>query len=348
MSDRFILYGVEASYFTRKVLALFAYKELPTDFRRKTLMVAPEVEARAGTRLMPVVVTPEGEWLWDSTPIALEMDRRYPVSAVLPETPLLHLTARILEDFLDEWPTRQALHFRWYYPESRAVGGGSIARDLLGLPQDAKLDAESGAVVEKARSNVESWATRTATAIGADAAARDEMVGEFVRLIEILDRHFADNAFLLGPRPSLPDFALEGGLAAHFLYDPDPQRLIEAHGPHVIAYHERIASARSSEAPPWPAADAFAESLAPLLQHVALGFHRFLLANHAALAAGRDHLTLDLGYGERRLRTRRYTEKTRAETAAVLAGLDDAERERIETVLEPLGVLEAYRLPAIL
>ncbi len=348
MSERFILYGVEASYFTRKVLALFAYKELPTDFRRKTLMIAPGIEARAGTRLMPVVVTPRDEWLWDSTPIALEMDRRYPASAVLPETPLLHLTARILEDFFDEWPTRQALHFRWYDPESRAVGGGSIARDLLGLAQDAQLDAEGEAMVEKVRSSVESWATKTAAAVGADRSAQPEMEGEFLRLVEILDRHFAGNAFLLGARPSLPDFALEGGLAAHFLYDPTPRRLIEAQAPHVVTYHERIAAARASQAPPWPDEDGFAESLAPLLQHVALGFHRFLIANHAAIGAGRDHLTLDLGYGARRLRIRRYTEKTRADTAAVLADLGDAERRAVEDALDPLGVLEAYRLPPVL
>ena len=203
-------------------------------------------------------------------------------------------------------------------------------------------------MVEKARATVESWATQTAVAVGADAAARDEMAGEFVRLIEILDRHFADQAFLLGPRPSLPDFALEGGLAAHFLYDPTPRQLIEKYGPHVIAYHERLRAARASQAAPWPEADMFAQSLAPLLQHVALGFHRFLIANHAALAAGRKDLTLDLGYGARQLRTRRYTEKTRAETAAVLAGLGDGERQAVEAALDPLGVLEAYRLPAIL
>ncbi|MFQ5347315.1 MAG: glutathione S-transferase family protein [Rhodothalassiaceae bacterium] len=347
MYDRFTVYGVEASYFTRKVLALLAYKGLPTDFRRKTLMVAPEVEARAGTRLMPVVVTPEGEWLWDSTPIAFAMERRFPESPVLPPTPVLHVTARILEDFFDEWPTRQALHFRWYYAPDREHGGGSVARDILGIAQDAPLDAEGEAMVEKARASVESWATRTAAAVGADAAAREEMTGEFVRLVAILDRHFADVPFLLGDRPTLPDFALAGGLAAHFLYDPTPRGLIERHGPNLIAYHERLQAARADSVPPWSENDGFAETLAPLLQHVALGFHNFLKANHAALSAGHKELTLDLGYGARRLSTRRYTERTRAETAAALAGLDPAARSRAEAALAPLGVLEALRLPAI-
>lgn len=340
MTQPFIVYGMEASWFTRKVLALFAFKEIPHDFRRKSVEVREEVERRSGTRLMPVVVTPEGEWLHDSTPIALALETRFPESPLLPSAPLALAVTRLLEDFFDEWPTRQALFYRWGAPEDRAVGGGSIARDLLGLPQGVELDPGQAEMVERAIAMVEGWMTKTAVRIGADRSAADEMEGEFVRLVGLLDRHLATSPFLLGARPTLADIALQGGLAAHFLHDPTPRRRIAGHGPALIDYAERMAAARASEMPAEAPFEAIPETLAPLLQHVALGFHAFLRANHAALAAGADRVEIDLGYGRRSLAVRRYSETTRAETAAALADLPP----EALAPLEPLGVLDVCRL----
>lgn len=342
MTQPFIIYGMEASWFTRKVLALFDIKEIPCEFRRKSVHVREEVERRSGSRLMPVVVTPEDVWLWDSTPIAFALERRFPRSPLLPAAPLALAVTRLLEDFFDEWPTRQALFYRWSFPEDRAKGGGSIARDLLGLPQDAGLDAEQAAMLERSIAMIEGWMTKTAAKIGADRGAADEMEGEFVRLVTLLDRHLAVSPFLLGGRPCLADIALYGGLAAHFLHDPTPRRRIAEHGPALIGYAERMASARASVLPAEIPFDAIPETLAPLLQHVALGFHDFLRANHAALAAGAESFELDLGYGPRRLAVRSYAEKTRAETARALANLPAGAL----APLEPLGVLDVCRMTA--
>lgn len=343
MSDRYIVFGVDASYFTQKVLGLLAYKEIPVDYRKKTLAVREEVEAKSGTRLMPVVVTPEDEWLWDSTPIAFEMDRRFPESALLPPDPVLAVTARILEDFFDEWPTRHAVHFRWLYEEDIAVSGESIARDLAGIPQNAELDAEGRALVDRAKATVADWGRQTAENVGAGAQARAEIENDWIRLVELLDQHFRRHSFLLGERPSLPDFALFGALDAHFLFDPRPKALTREYGPSLADYRDRVLAARASSAAPWPKTDEPPETLAPLLQHIAMGFHRFLAANRAALVAGESSFELDLGHGPRRMRPRRYSEKTRADTARALAALSGPERARIEAVLGPLGVLDIHR-----
>ena len=342
MSDPYIVYGVDASYFTQKVLGLLAYKEIPVDYRKKTLAVREAVESKSGTRLMPVVVTPEGEWLWDSTPIAFEMDRRFPDSSLLPHSPVLRSAARILEDFFDEWPTRHAVHFRWLYEENIAVSGESIARDLAGIPQGSELDAEGRALVDRAKATVTEWGRRTAMAVGAGPEAQAEIENDWIRLVELLAQHFRHHAFLLGARPSLPDFALFGALHAHFLFDPRPRDLVLEYGPGLRDYRDRLAAATASQAAPWPKADELPESLAPLLQHISIGFHRFLGANRAALAAGEDSFDLDLGYGPRHMRVRRYSEKTRRETAEALAALPEGEREAVVDALGPLGVLDAY------
>jgi len=343
MPEPYIVYGVDASYFTQKVLGLLAYKEIPVDYRKKTLAVREEVEAKSGTRLMPVVVTPEGEWLWDSTPIAFEMDRRFPESALLPPDPVLAVTARILEDFFDEWPTRHAVHFRWLYGEDIAVAGESIARDLAGIPQDAAPDEEGRALVDRAKTTVAEWGRRTAESVGAGAHARGEIENDWIRLVELLEQHVRRHSFLLGDRPSLPDFALFGALHAHFLFDPRPRELTREYGPGLADYRDRVAAARATAAAPWPEVDDPPETLAPLLQHIAMGFHRFLAANRAALKAGEDAFELDLGYGLRHMRARRYPEKTRRDTASALAALSEPEQERVEAALGAFGVLDIYR-----
>ncbi len=343
-----VVYGLDASYFTRKVLSFFRYKGIPHEYRHKTITVRPIVEKKAGTHLIPVVATPEGEWLWDSTPIAFEMDRRFPDSALLPPLdthPVLHLTGRILEDFFDEWPTRQALHFRWMMDSGIHVGGDDLARDSLGVPKGRRLDAEGEQMVLRMREMIRQWGTEACRKVGADRRAAAEMEGEFVRLVQLLAQHFDWTPHLLGERPCLADFALYGGLEAHFLLDPIPAGLIERHAPGLEAWAARLRELRAADGvPDWPAEDRMPETLAPLLQYVGLTFHEFLKANRAALERDEEWLTLDLGYGPTRMHTRKYSEKTRRDTAAVLAGLPADAATAVERELGPLGVLDAYRL----
>lgn len=346
MSAPYIVYGMDASYFTRKLLRLLAYRELPVEYRKKSLMVRAEVEQKAGTHMIPVMVTPEGEWTWDTTPIALMLDRRLPEGSVLPDAPLDRALTRILEDYFDEWTTRLAIFFRWNSEEDIAVSGGSLARDAVGIPQDAPLDADGETLVRNARDMIERWARGAISRLGIPdgTAGEAEMVGEWLRLLTLLDRHFAESAFLIGPRPALCDFALAGALEAHFLNDPTPRRLAEGTAPHLLAYAERMRAARASKEGrlPWPRHAAVPETLAPLIQHVALGFHVFLAANRAALARGEKEVEVNLGHGLRRLATRPYTEKTRAETAADIAAGEAADRERLREALDPLGAYEVY------
>ena len=62
----YIIYGADASYFTQKALSYFAYKGIPFEYRKKTLLVQGEVEEKSGTHMIPVVVTPGGDYIWDT------------------------------------------------------------------------------------------------------------------------------------------------------------------------------------------------------------------------------------------------------------------------------------------
>ena len=345
MTDAYIVYGVGASYFTQKLLTLMAYKELSVDFRKKTLTNRDDIEATAGTHLMPVLVTPSGDWLYDSTPLAMMLDDEHPATAVMPpaepDTALDRTLCRLLEDYFDEWLTRPAMHFRWFHEADRQNTGMGLAMDMAGLAPDTAVDETNRALVDNVLDFLTRWGRSKAPKIGAGEDQAEWVAGDFTRTVSLLSQHLQAHRFLLGDRPCLADFALYGPLKAHFLADPTPHALIDNHGPALLDFAGRMAAVRAAAAPEWPRLNAVPETLAPVMQHIGGDFHAFLRANRQALRDGRKDVTIDTGYGPKTLAARSYTERTRAETAAGLALYDDATRTRLAQALEPLGVWTA-------
>jgi glutathione S-transferase len=344
----YIIYGVDASYFTQKALAYFAYKGIPFEYRKKTLMVKDEVEEKSGSHMIPVVVTPAGEYIWDTTPIMLGLEEKFTAGGILPATPRQRIVARLLEDYLDEWIPRIVIHLRWFNDADAETSGGAIVRDLLGVTAEAELDAQQQAVFDQAFTQLRNWGLATCEKVGSgkdDAAQVEEELGRF---FVCLEAHLRDSKFLLGDKPSLPDFTLMGALQAHFLFDPTPRALVGQIAPSLVRYHGDMAAARAKDvesdgAGEWPSGDEIPVSLTPLLQQIGNSFMRFLPLNTAALAAGEKELSIDLGGGERIISTRRYTEKCRAQIAGEIAALDGDARASVEAVLAPAGCWDAYQ-----
>jgi len=107
------LYGNDLSLFTRKLEAALIFYGLTFEKSPNT----PEINQRAGTHQIPVLLTPENWALSDTTPILQMLDGRYPERAMFPEG-LKGLLVRVLEEFLDEWIARVMVHYRWHYKES--------------------------------------------------------------------------------------------------------------------------------------------------------------------------------------------------------------------------------------
>src|SRR3546814_7047902 len=76
------------------------------------------IPAKTGAMVMPVVVTPEGEWLQDTTHIVDVLEQRFPDAPVLPATPRQRIVAELLEMWADEWWIPAAMHYRWSFPEN--------------------------------------------------------------------------------------------------------------------------------------------------------------------------------------------------------------------------------------
>src|SRR3546814_7120911 len=97
------------------------------------------IPAKTGAMVMPVVVTPEGEWLQDTTHIVDVLEQRFPDAPVLPATPRQRIVAELLEMWADEWWIPAAMHYRWSFPANSLLFEADAGNALLpGFPRFAK------------------------------------------------------------------------------------------------------------------------------------------------------------------------------------------------------------------
>src|SRR4029077_16805311 len=95
------VHGMMQSYFTRKMTGYLDYKGIPWVFRRFA-GASPEATAAGFPGGIPVVQTPAGEVMWDSTAMIHHLELRFPEPAVLPPDPVQRFICYVLEDVADE------------------------------------------------------------------------------------------------------------------------------------------------------------------------------------------------------------------------------------------------------
>lgn len=116
-ASSYLLYGSELSYFTGKVRAYLRWAGLPfeevlSDAEVYRQVIVPGV----GAAVIPVVRTPEGTLLQDSTEIIETLDARQAghggVPSVYPAGPVQKLVSLMLETYGDEWLVIPTMHYR--------------------------------------------------------------------------------------------------------------------------------------------------------------------------------------------------------------------------------------------
>lgn len=321
----YVLYGSRQSLFTRKLEAALVFYGAPFEFvLKRGRPDAEEIERRAGTHQVPVLLTPEGWMLADTTPIIDLLDQRFPDRRLFPEGPL-GVLVQVVEEYLDEWVARTMVHYRWHYPASaefasRAIAGGD----------------------EKAAEFIRGWGPRACRATGTETPFHQAAAeAEYERLLAAADAQLAETRYLLGDRPSAVDCMMLGGFRAHTLHDPDPRKVVERF-PRLVAWAERGADA-------WDGLGAWANfpTSTPFARHVleetASRYAPVLAANAAAVESGAKAFTVDT-YGEpasylARAYPVRSRELIRERIGRRLFGRERLEAERW---LEGLGLAEAF------
>lgn len=342
MAKPYILYGWHLSYFSGKARAYLRYKQLA--FRERAVdayTLLRRIPRKTGTSpVMPVVVTPQGEWLQDTTHIIEVLEQRQPTPPAYPASPPLRVLAQLLEAWADEWWIPVAMHYRWSYAENEALFLDEAGRALLPFAprvlqrQLARRPAKllksylpGVGVVPEQFAVMERWTEA---------------------MLDALEAHFQAHDFLLGGSPCVADFALVGPMYGHLARDPWPKRELVAPRPHLKAWVERVHSGASGGGALF-SVDQLPDSLTPVLKALADEFLPMVRAirdavieQAASAGASRKRLprtlseiTFPMADGTFRRLAMPYTLWMMQGVCRAYGALDPAQRAALDAALEP-------------
>lgn len=261
------LYGSEMSYFSGKARAYLRWRGIAFDEIAPTPNVMKsEIIANVGWPVIPVLKTPEGEYVQDTADIIAHFEAKSSDPKAIPETPLQRMVTFMLQLFADEWMTLPAMHYRWNHNEEWIYGefGKNAAPD--GTPEE---QYEAGKKVGKQfRSFVPMLGITPETIPGVEKA--------YEQFLADLSAHLEVLPYLLGTRASYADFALIGPLYAHQYRDKFTGEHMKRTAPKVADYVERVIAGEGKTGELVPQDDLPA-TLLPILK-VALGEHLPVLA----------------------------------------------------------------------
>ena len=324
MNAKYIVYGGELSYFTRKLEAALIFYGLDFEVRAKASANVREIETRAGTHQVPVLHTPENWMIADTTPLLHMLDARVPSRRLVPEGPLGVLVS-VLEEYFDEWVARTMVHYRWHYPRSAEFASSKMAG---GNPEAA--------------ARVREWGPRACRATGTDSPHQQRAAeDEYQRILAAMEQQLGETPYMLGSRPTALDCILLGGLRAHTNMDPDPREKTAGY-PRVIEWSDGLADNWSGggELAPFPESTPLA---AFVLEEMGGAYQTFALGNARAQRAGAKAFHVEI-YGEdTSYLSRPYPELSRQMIVQrIQSQLTPGERRDVTNWLEAVGLTACF------
>ena len=294
MAD-YIVIGSEESPYSVKVRAYFRYKGIPHQWRGRR-EAADLFAKHARLPLVPLVVTPAGKGIQDSTPIIDAMEAEFPEPGVHPPG-VAGFVSALLEEFGDEWGNKWMFHMRW----AREVDQVAVSRRFAAEAEDVETAAK--AIRERMVPRV--WF------VGANEVTAPQIEQSLADALPLLDAHLANQPYLFGARPAFGDFGLWGQIY-ECGRDPTAGAMV-AKAPHVVAWIDRMAQPEAQGGfEDWPA---LAPTLTPLLSdQIGSLFLPWSVANAAAIASGEDEFSVAL-------KGQRWTQKPQKYHARSLAAL---------------------------
>lgn len=284
MSAVYRVFGSELSPYSVKVRSYFRYKKLPHEWVVRNTENQAEFDQYAKLPLIPLVITPDGNALQDSTPIIEQFEARFPEPSIHPPDDALRFLSALIEEYGDEWGNKPMFHYRWFYEPDQESAGRRIAQSMMpNVPPENLTGA-----VEMVRGRM----VPRLKFVGSSEQTKDQIEGSLRRQLRILDRHLATRSYLFGNRPAFGDFGLYAQLY-ECSTDPTPGALMRESAPRVMAWIERMLDpAQEGDFESWPS---LAPTLTPLLRdEIGAIFFPWTAANAIALAKGEKQFSLTL------------------------------------------------------
>jgi glutathione S-transferase len=327
----FRIFGSELSPYSVKVRAYLRYKVIPHTWIVRNPQSAPEFQRLAKLPLIPLVVTPEGDALQDSTPILEALEPRFPEPSIHPPEPVAAFASALLEEYGDEWGNKWMFHYRWTYEPDQIACSERIAREQLSQESPERVRVLGQAIRTRMIPRL--------SFVGSSAQTAPILERSFERALALLEPHLAFRPYLFGERPAFADF----GLALQIYEastDPTPGRLLADRAPRTLGWVERMLKpAALGPFEPWSALE---PTLLPLLrEEIGARFLPWSSANARALEAQQEELAVELPDGVFRQKPQKYHARSLAALRARYAAV--ADRSALDRLLERAGCLRWLR-----
>ena len=217
MADDYRIFGVELSPYSVKVRSYFRYKAIPHRWIIRNADSQAEYQECAKLPLVPLVVTPNGEGLQDSTPLIERIESIHPQPTIYPADPIAAFISALLEEFGDEWGNKWMFHYRWARDVDQISSAGRLAQTMMPTADEKTLAFATAQVRERMVGRV--WF------VGSSAQTAPQIERSFADTLAILETHLGKRPYLFGARPAFGDFGMWGQLYEAWS-DPTPGAMI--------------------------------------------------------------------------------------------------------------------------
>src|ERR1700751_5329469 len=200
MADGYRIIGAEMSPYSVKVRSYFRYKAIPHQWILRNAASQAEYEKHAKIPVIPLVVTPEGVGIQDSTPIIDQMEKKFPEPSIYPDDPVARFMSVLIEEFDDEWGNKWMFHYRWSRDVDQRASAGRLAR--MRAPEASEDDLAHPVGQVRTRMVERIWF------VGSNEVTASQIETGFVGMLALLETHLERRPYLFGGRPAYGDFGL--------------------------------------------------------------------------------------------------------------------------------------------
>jgi glutathione S-transferase len=331
-----LLAGVPGSPYTRKMRAILRYRRIPHRFLTAH---APSVESLPPTPrpLLPGLWLPKGEDQWeamsDSTFQIAKLDELFPSRRIRPSDAGVAFLDDLIEDYGDEWVTKQMFFYRWGIEENVAHACNVLPLWNVGVPD---------AFVAKFR---DTFGQRQIDRLSGVVTGDLEVCGPIImnsyeRLLGILRERLAASRFLLGERPGAGDFGLYGQLTQLVQVEPTSTAMARAIAPRVMSWVDVVEDLSGLDvdgAGGWGDRDSVARGIHGLLCEIGRTYVPFMLANAAAVDAGEAQMQCEIDGQKYWQKSFGYQRKCVGWLRDTHAALEGDDRDFVDAALADTG-----------
>ena len=334
MTNPIDLMGAPGSPYTRKMLSLMRYREIPFRIHWTTGEV-PEGFPKPKVRLLPTYFLPgkdgELEAVTDSTPLIRRFEKDYEGRSVIPDNPVLSFLGDLIEDYADEWLTKAMFHYRWAHEADYKNAGPLLIYWGSSVIDDETAQGLSDHFTKRQIDRL--------YVVGSNETTAPIIEDAYARFVVILDRLLAQKGYVLGARPSSADFAIFGQMTQLGIIEPTSAKITRDISARVRAWLDRMddLSGLSPKDDDWFEVSNIKEVLGPLLTEIGRTYTPVMLANAKAVMAGEKTFETSVDGAQWTQPTFKYQVKTLGWIREAYFDLKSKDQKQVDEILKGTG-----------